>query len=322
MEVQLTDFENAAHSVFIVLLTRAIMNLGLNFYIPISKVHYRSALSCRCRLSATTMTILLFGSFPFFHQVDENMHRAHRRDAVNNQKFFFRKDLYSPRPGHACDTSPTPSPTAAGPSPLSAFINANGSATNHASPSVCSSHAGSRAASPELSEPLGPIDEEYGEFTINEIINGDGKDFPGLMGVVKVYLDSLKMDIATRKELDNSLELIRRRADGMSILLSLFRTIFFFVSLTYNAPFDTFVGSLITTATWMRNFVRSHPAYKFDSVVSQEINYDLIRAVDEIERGERSAFDLLPQCYKGSNISDGDAFKNCCDDVMNSGIRI
>lgn len=38
MEVQLTDYENAAHAVFIVLLTRAIMNLGLNFYLPISKV--------------------------------------------------------------------------------------------------------------------------------------------------------------------------------------------------------------------------------------------------------------------------------------------
>lgn len=38
MEVQLTDFENAAHAVFIVLLTRAIMNLGLNFYLPITKV--------------------------------------------------------------------------------------------------------------------------------------------------------------------------------------------------------------------------------------------------------------------------------------------
>jgi len=40
MEVQLTDYENAAFAVFIVLLTRAIMNLGLNFYIPISKVGY------------------------------------------------------------------------------------------------------------------------------------------------------------------------------------------------------------------------------------------------------------------------------------------
>lgn len=38
MEVQLTDFENAAYVIFVVLLTRAILSFNLNFYIPISKV--------------------------------------------------------------------------------------------------------------------------------------------------------------------------------------------------------------------------------------------------------------------------------------------
>jgi len=38
MEVQWTDFENAAFSVFIVLLTRAIISFDLDFYMPISKV--------------------------------------------------------------------------------------------------------------------------------------------------------------------------------------------------------------------------------------------------------------------------------------------
>ena len=38
LEVQLTDFENAAFVVFVVLLTRAILSFKLNFYIPISKV--------------------------------------------------------------------------------------------------------------------------------------------------------------------------------------------------------------------------------------------------------------------------------------------
>jgi hypothetical protein len=38
MEVQMTDFENAAFAVFIVLLSRAIMSMNVNFYIPISKV--------------------------------------------------------------------------------------------------------------------------------------------------------------------------------------------------------------------------------------------------------------------------------------------
>lgn len=38
MEVQITDFENAAFAVFVVLLTRAVLSMNLNFYIPISKV--------------------------------------------------------------------------------------------------------------------------------------------------------------------------------------------------------------------------------------------------------------------------------------------
>jgi glutamate--cysteine ligase catalytic subunit len=41
-------------------------------------------------------------------------------------------------------------------------------------------------------------------------------------------------------------------------------------------------GSLDTAATFIRNFVRSHPKYKHDSVVSQEINYDLMVAMDKM----------------------------------------
>lgn len=37
-EVQITDFENAAFTVFIVLLTRTILSFGLNLYMPLSKV--------------------------------------------------------------------------------------------------------------------------------------------------------------------------------------------------------------------------------------------------------------------------------------------
>lgn len=38
MEVQITDFENAAYVVFVVLLTRVILSYRLNLLIPISKV--------------------------------------------------------------------------------------------------------------------------------------------------------------------------------------------------------------------------------------------------------------------------------------------
>lgn len=62
MEVQLTDFENAAFSVFSVLVTRVILAFDLNLYLPISRI-------------------------------DANMRRAVRRDAAKNAKFYFRRQM-------------------------------------------------------------------------------------------------------------------------------------------------------------------------------------------------------------------------------------
>uniref|UniRef100_A0A8C3WJ25 Glutamate--cysteine ligase n=1 Tax=Catagonus wagneri TaxID=51154 RepID=A0A8C3WJ25_9CETA len=62
MEVQLTDFENSAYVVFVVLLTRVILSYKLDFLIPLSKV-------------------------------DENMKEAQKRDAVLQRMFYFRKDI-------------------------------------------------------------------------------------------------------------------------------------------------------------------------------------------------------------------------------------
>ncbi|XP_043535519.1 glutamate--cysteine ligase catalytic subunit isoform X3 [Chiloscyllium plagiosum] len=63
MEVQLTDFENSAYVVFVVLLTRVILSYKLDFLIPLSKV-------------------------------DENLIVAQKRDAVRQGMFYFRKDIY------------------------------------------------------------------------------------------------------------------------------------------------------------------------------------------------------------------------------------
>ena len=59
MEVQRTDLENAAFSLFVVLVTRVILEYGLDFYVPLSFV-------------------------------DENMKRAQKRDAVLTEKFWWR----------------------------------------------------------------------------------------------------------------------------------------------------------------------------------------------------------------------------------------
>lgn len=62
MEVQLTDFENAAFATFIALCSRAFLYFKMMLYMPISRI-------------------------------DENMSRAHVRDAVNTQRFFWRDVL-------------------------------------------------------------------------------------------------------------------------------------------------------------------------------------------------------------------------------------
>src|SRR3989338_8380454 len=70
LEVQLTDFENAAFAIFLVLLNKVITLFEINMYIPLSLV-------------------------------DENMRRAHFRDAVLKEKFWFVH--YRP-----CDKTPSP----------------------------------------------------------------------------------------------------------------------------------------------------------------------------------------------------------------------
>ncbi|VUC20231.1 unnamed protein product [Clonostachys rosea] len=197
MEIQITDFENAAFSVFMVLVTRAILSFDLNFYIPIKKV-------------------------------DENMERAHEVDAVLKTKFYFRKSPFPVRPSRANTAAPDDS------RPGSAMA--------------------SRPASP------GPVEEEYAEMTVNEIINGScDSDFPGLIPIVESYLDSVNVDVQTRCELSTYLELIGKRASG----------------------------ELDTASRWIRNFINSHPDYKHDSVVDEKVNHDLIGAV--IAVGERES---------------------------------
>lgn len=77
------------------------------------------------------------------------------------------------------------------------------------------------------------------------------------------------------------------------------------------------IGELVTPASWIRNFIVTHPKYNKDSKVTEEINYDLAKAIDEVyvcfllhceriklmpnrERGVRAAPELLGRSYVGS----------------------
>merc|ERR1719473_108504 len=49
----------------------------------------------------------------------------------------------------------------------------------------------------------------------------------------------------------------------------------------------------MTTATWMRHFVTTHPDYKHDSIVTAEIAYDLMKECHEISVGLKACPHLL-----------------------------
>lgn len=54
-------------------------------------------------------------------------------------------------------------------------------------------------------------------------------------------------------------------------------------------------GDLQTTATWIREFIRNHPAYAHDSVVSEEIAHDLVmemKAIGEVGTGSENSLFL------------------------------
>lgn len=67
MDAQITDFENAAFSVFIVLVTRVILSYQLTNYLPMSLI-------------------------------DANMEFAHKRDAIRTEKFWIRTNVMTQTP--------------------------------------------------------------------------------------------------------------------------------------------------------------------------------------------------------------------------------
>lgn len=106
--MQLTDFENAAYVVFVVLLTRVILSYKLDFLIPLSKVDNKKKKQPLCLDPSNNHHFKFVQStaksneFPIYiptvHlKVDENMKVAQKRNAVQEGMFYFRKDIYKGR---------------------------------------------------------------------------------------------------------------------------------------------------------------------------------------------------------------------------------
>ncbi|XP_045529683.1 glutamate--cysteine ligase catalytic subunit isoform X1 [Pieris brassicae] len=129
-----------------------------------------------------------------------------------------------------------------------------------------------------------PDVDAYAEMTIDEIVNGKDGVFPGLIPLIESYLSGMDVDADTHCSVQQYLKLIQRRASG----------------------------EISTMATWIRQFVTSHPEYKKDSVVTERINYDLLKTAHGIQTGAIPA----PTLLGGSNVSKTNddiptAFKEC-----------
>ncbi len=218
MEVCLTDFENAAFSVFIVLLSRVILAFDLNFYAPMSLV-------------------------------DENMRIAHKRGAASKGMFHFRKNVFSSSKG-------------------SRFLCDKGCIH---SASLVGGHSAVRSIDEFCTD---AVDNGHARMSLDEVFNGktlcrngrpSGFEFPGLIPLIRGYLDSIKIDEYTKRRLWTYLDFVSERA----------------------------AGKLSTTADYMRRFIMKHPDYRNDSVVSERITRDLVEHCRRITTGEVAAPELL-----------------------------
>nr|AAF66980.1 gamma-glutamylcysteine synthetase [Drosophila melanogaster] len=269
-EAQISDFENAAIVCFVVLLTRVILSYQLNFLTPISKV-------------------------------DENMQTAQKRDACRKEKFWFRKSSKTTEQRAAkaqAQAQAQAQAKAQAQTNGKATLNGNGLAngngngsengdqeeqqplTNgsakmngHGNGTTNGTNGSSNGSSNGTDSDHTDTDDEENELfqllSINEIFNGKPNVFPGLVPLIRSYLQSMEVDTDTHCTIEQYLRFIQKRA----------------------------AGELITTATWMREQVLSHPDYKQDSVVSERINYDLLKRIQGIQEGKQVEPALLGQDY-------------------------
>jgi glutamate--cysteine ligase catalytic subunit len=97
--------------------------------------------------------------------------------------------------------------------------------------------------------------ENIKELTINEIINGcERYNYPGILHIV---IDAMK-EYYKAEELIEYIKFVGKRASG----------------------------ELWTGAKFVRNFIMNNKLYKHDSIIGQELAYELVCLVEKIQNGE------------------------------------
>lgn len=195
MEVQLTDFENAAFAVFATLLSRVALVFRLNLYMPLSLV-------------------------------DQNFDQAAVRDAARTGRFWFPRKIVPTCGGGASSQGGSSAVGAA------SVGGGGGGSASTAGESACAT-SGGEGSGGVVASGGAPIAGTSGaavegatssggggvggvsEMSLSQILMGDGSaDFPGLLPLISTYLDLLECDGETRSRLEEYLAHMRARAVG------------------------------------------------------------------------------------------------------------
>lgn len=154
------------------------------------------------------------------------MKRAHKRNACRSEKFIFRKNVFATKSGQVMHHLHRINGFDKSFAPLAnGHVLSNGE--RFMSPmSLSPTHSGrvSPGEQDEVKKIMKPVEEEYEELTMDEIINGKRESckcgqtsvetFPGLLGLISGYLNSLSVPTDVRKKLGRYLDLISKRASG------------------------------------------------------------------------------------------------------------
>lgn len=100
--------------------------------------------------------------------------------------------------------------------------------------------------------PVAACDDEISELTLDEIFNGKGTEFEGLIPIVRTYLGKVVQPPEDSiKQLCQYLNFLSKRVSG----------------------------ELPTGAHWQRNFILNHAEYNHDSIITTGVAYDLLEKI-------------------------------------------
>lgn len=186
--------------------------------------------------------------------VDENMKEGQKIDAIRNSRFHFRRSvMHKSSSKPLCTVIENPNTDRNRNGEFSSY-----QATHNRPLSGRQNGLAGQRTSDDIKDCTRLM-------TANEIINGSS-DFVGLIPIINHYVDSFD-DGSDR----NSVLKVKRYLKLISDRASL---------------------QTKTTARFIRDYVKFHPKYTNDSVVNEEVNYDLISLLDKIGKGEIVSPDL------------------------------